>query len=111
MTTPTTALAGKKQKVEQAFSLVFLGFPKRTQDLVNASEFHLVLADFTALADRIIGEREARIAELEKALSECVEEYSYAAEYKGEYLREKHGDDDKIAEYRKLLARAALEDA
>lgn len=45
----------------------------------------------------------ARIRELEDALSEALTDWEDAAGYKGEYLREKHGDLERIAEFRALL--------
>jgi hypothetical protein len=44
-----------------------------------------------------------RIAELEAALSEAIDCWEDSANYKGDYLKEKHGDAEGIA-----LARAIL---
>ena len=45
----------------------------------------------------------ARVAQLEQALLEAIEAWEYAAEYKGEHLQNKHGDDDEIARLRAIL--------
>ena len=45
-----------------------------------------------------------RLAKLEAALSEALDEWAYAAQYKGEHLAKKHGDTVRIAELRTLLA-------
>lgn len=46
---------------------------------------------------------EARCAELEKALAEALDEWESDAAYKGEYLMEKHGTTETIAEFRAIL--------
>lgn len=44
-------------------------------------------------------------AELIEMLAEVTEEFEYASQYKGEYLSEKHGDDDTSKQARELLAK------
>lgn len=53
-----------------------------------------------------IAERDRRIAALEAGLKECIEDYEDAANYKDEYLRNKHGDADQITKYRALISPA-----
>jgi len=45
----------------------------------------------------------ARVSKLEEALGDVIEEYAYAAQYKGSFF-EKHGDAEKIAEFRAALS-------
>lgn len=45
-----------------------------------------------------------RIVALELALQEAIDEYAYAVSYKGEYLAKKHGDTERIAQMREVLA-------
>lgn len=45
--------------------------------------------------------REARLAD---ALQEALTGWEYAAQYKGDYLAEKHGDAEDIAQLRAVLA-------
>lgn len=42
---------------------------------------------------------------LRAALDEALEGWAEGAEYKGDYLAKKHGDRERIAELRKLLAK------
>lgn len=42
---------------------------------------------------------------LREALKEALDGWAYAASYKGDYFREKHGDDEDIARLRALLVR------
>lgn len=44
-----------------------------------------------------------RIEILEEALKEAIIEYEYAYQYKGDFLAEKHGDAERVAELRKVL--------
>jgi hypothetical protein len=44
-----------------------------------------------------------RIAELEAALKEAIEGWEDGANYKGDYLRAKHGDTEDIARVRAVL--------
>ncbi len=50
---------------------------------------------------------ELRVIELEAALSEACDEYDDAANYKGEYMRAKHRDDETLARLRALLVKGA----
>lgn len=45
-------------------------------------------------------------ARLADALEEALDGWEYAASYKGDYLRNKHGDAEDIARLRALLAEA-----
>lgn len=45
-----------------------------------------------------------RLAKLDAALAEALDEWEYASAYKGEHLAKKHGDAVRIAELRTLLA-------
>jgi len=60
MTTPTTALAGPRQETNLAFLIHGVG-----------DESGIAIVAERALADRIIGEREARIAKLEAAAKDA----------------------------------------
>ena len=48
---------------------------------------------------------QARIAELETALDDAIAGFEEGSQYKGDYLRDKHGDEDKIAKLRALRNR------
>lgn len=63
-------------------------------------------ASVAALRDLAAGmaEKNERIAELEAALSDAIEGWQEGAAYKGDYLREKHGDAEGIAKARAILA-------
>lgn len=56
-----------------------------------------------ASAEKVRDAALARAAALEAALAEACDEYAYAAEYKGEYLRDKHGDRETVARLRQAL--------
>ena len=51
-------------------------------------------------------EANKRIAELEVALEEAIEGWEEGAAYKGDYLREKHGDAQAIAKARAVLRKS-----
>ena len=51
----------------------------------------------------ILAAKDARIAELEAALSEAIYGWEDGAAYKGDYLREKHGDAEGITAARAVL--------
>ena len=55
-------------------------------------------------ADRL--RLEAEVAALRAALTEALEGWEYAAQYKGEYFIKKHGDADDITRLRALLTPA-----
>jgi hypothetical protein len=50
---------------------------------------------------------EAERDRLREALDEALEGWTEGAQYKGDYLTKKHGDWERIAECRKLLAKEA----
>jgi len=57
-----------------------------------------------AEAERQRDEATALVERLGKGLKDCIEDYEDAANYKDEYLRNKHGDAENIAKYRALLS-------
>jgi hypothetical protein len=48
--------------------------------------------------------RDELILKLTEALRDALDGWEEGSQYKGEYLREKHGDAEEIAKYRMLLA-------
>ena len=62
----------------------------------TGDDFQCVHADDWRIAQK-------RIAELEAALREAIEGWEDGANYKGEYLREKHRDSEGIAKARTIL--------
>ena len=44
--------------------------------------------------------------ELLAALKEATDEFEEASQYKGDYLRKKHGDGETIAQLRAIIAKA-----
>jgi predicted nucleic acid-binding Zn-ribbon protein len=44
-----------------------------------------------------------RTKELEDALEDALDEWSYCSSYKGDYLQKKHRDLEQVEDYRKLL--------
>jgi hypothetical protein len=46
-----------------------------------------------------------RVGELERGLGEALDGWQEGAEYKGEYLKAKHGDAEEIAKWRALLSK------
>ncbi len=51
-------------------------------------------------------ELRARLTKLESGLSSALDGWAYASQYKGEFLADKHGDAEDIAELRALLGNA-----
>lgn len=51
----------------------------------------------------LVDELRDRVAELEAALREALDGYDEGSRYKGDFLREKHGDEESIARLRKVL--------
>lgn len=62
-----------------------------------------VEADRRKRAERERDELRERLVKLEAGLATACNEWEYASQYKGEFLAEKHGDAEDIAELRELL--------
>jgi Arc/MetJ-type ribon-helix-helix transcriptional regulator len=65
------------------------------------------MSDPVRFARRYLEQRKAQLeaenARLREALTEALEEWGYCAQYKGDYLAKKHGDGERIAEWRAVL--------
>lgn len=68
--------------------------------MTNEVEF---LRDLVEQAEFLVWELYAERTVLRKALKEACDEFEDASQYKGEYMRKKHGDDETLARLRALL--------
>jgi len=108
----TAALAAKDNmaalviKAEQALSNSL----RDERDALKAALAELEAANeevkdaTTREIERQRDEATALVERLRGALKDCIEDYEDAANYKSDYLREKHGDAASIAKYRALLS-------
>ena len=60
------------------------------------------MSDLSAEVQRL-REREAALVAIAR---EALDEWAYCAQYKSDFLRAKHGDDERVAELRGLLGDA-----
>lgn len=72
-----------------------------------ASECRDVAVDHNALLSELRYLRESLLPKLVEKFEECISEFEYAAQYKGEYLSNKHCDAEFAKACREMLVLAA----